>query len=481
MLKVNVDRWGMIKDTFVLPSSGYLVVAGGALLLGGVLGYFNPLYSAAFAGGLFMIFITLIRQDELAITSIIAVHIYVDWYLGLHIVAPLMSLLFLSFYYLARSAQRPWIVPGALWLWALFLVVTIPPSFTGALMVYDIASYYPSDILGALLMFWLGILIARNGAGVKRCFKMLAGLGALLAVHTLIQAVTSVVLFGSSHYDSLLLLTSNYQISSTAAHRAGSFFVDPNWNGTFLATIFFLPFGLFVETRSLLEKACYFLEMSLILVALLFTYSIGAWVALFVGALVFIVFVGRAHYRLLFPVFILIVAGLIIWLFPDQIASQLVHAQASDEVPLRVGAWLTALRVIAAFPWTGVGLGYENYLERSNPFRVAQEYLPLAHPHNSYLEWGAMAGLPVLFLFLALLVYALWQASRNWIVSDRLLRPVLGGGIVAVVVLSVNSWTINAWTLPALAMPGWLILGVIASPFLSGRIGSGSSETLGGQ
>lgn len=479
MLKVNVGRWGIIKDTFVLPSAGSLIVAGGAVLLGGVLGYFNPLYGAAFAGGLFMIFITLIRQDELAITSIIAVHIYVDWYLGLHIVAPLLSLIFLCFYYLARSGQHPWTVPGALWLWALFLVVTIPPSLTGALMVYDIASYYPSDILGALLMFWLGILIARNGAGVKTCFKMVSGLGTLLAIHTLIQAAMGVVLFGSSHYDSLMLLTSNYQISSTAAHRAGSFFVDPNWNGTFLATIFFLPFGLFVETRSLLEKALYLLEMSLILIALLFTYSIGAWVALIVGALAFMIFVGRAHYRLLFPVFILIVVGLIIWLFPDQIANQLVHAQASDEVPLRIGAWLTALRVIAAFPWTGVGLGYQNYLERSDPFRVAQEYLPLAHPHNSYLEWGAMAGLPVLFIFLALLVYALWQAVRNWTASDRLLRPIVGGGIAAIVVLSVNSWTINAWTLPALAMPGWLILGVIASPFLLARIRSGSAETRG--
>ena len=465
MLNVNIGKW----ENITLPSPVAVIVVAGCLLLGGILGYVNPLYSAAFAGCLFMVYITIVRQDELVVTSIIAVHIYVDWYLGLHIIAPLLSLLFLCYYYLARSDHRPWRLPGALLLWAIFLVLTIQPSITGALMLYDAASYYPSDILGALLMFWLGILIGRNEDSVRRCIKLLAGLGALLAVHTIIQATTNIVIFGTSHYDSLLLLTSNYQISLTDAHRAGSFFVDPNWNGTFLATSFFLPFGLLVESRSLLEKLCYLLEMCLILLALLFTYSNGAWLSLFAGLLVFLVFVGRAHYRLLLPILILGAAGILLWLFPNQIASQLVHAQESDEVPLRVGAWLTALRVIAAFPWTGVGLGYENYLERSEPFRVPQEYLPLAHPHNSYLEWGAMAGLPVLFIFLALLLYALWCAVRNWIGASPLFRPVLGGGIAAILVLSVNSWTINAWTLPPLAMTGWLIFGLIASPSLMKR------------
>lgn len=459
-------RWGSIKDIFSLPSPFSQIIVVGALLLGGMLGYINPVYSAAFAGGLFMLVITILRQDELAVTAIIAVHVYVDWYLGLHIVAPLMSLLLLGFYFLARSAQHPWIKPDVFWLWILFLLLTISPAIQGALMLYDAASYYPSDIVGALLMFWLGILIARNYASVHRCYKLLSGLGTLLALHTIIQATTGVVIFGSSHYDALMLLTSNYQIWHSTAHRAGSFFVDPNWNGTFLGMIFFLPFGLFVESSSLPAKALYFLEMCLILPALLFTYSTGAWIAFFVGLLAFIIFVGRTHYRLLLPIFFLVASGIIMVLFPDQISNQLLHVQDPSEVPLRIGAWLTALRVISAFPWTGVGLGYQNYLERSEPFRVPQEYVALAHPHNSYLEWGAMAGLPVLFVFLALLLFALWQGMRNWMSSGHTFRPLLGGGIVSILVLSINSWTINAWTLPALAMPGWFILGVLASPLL---------------
>jgi len=455
-----------MKAMLSLPSPFTWSVIFGALFLGGILGRSNPLYSAALAGGLLMIITTLLRWDELTVTAIIAVHLYVDWYLGLHIVAPLMALLLLGFFYVARSPRHPWLMPSAFWLWIAFLLLTISPAIRGALMLYDAASYYPSDILGALLMFWSGLLIARSYVQVRNCFKLLAALGTLLALHTIIQGTTGIVILGSSHYDELMLLTSNYQIWQSNAHRAGSFFVDPNWNGTFLGMIFFLPFGLFVESSTLLAKALYLIEMCLLLIALLFTYSNGAWLSFFAGLLIFIFFVGRNNYRILMPVLFFIGSEIVLALFPAQIASQWMHAQDPTEVPLRVGAWLTALRVIEAFPWTGVGLGYQNYLERSNPFRVPQEYVMLAHPHNSYLEWGAMAGLPVLCVFLALLLFALWQAIRNWVDCGPVFRPLLGGGITAILVLSVNSWTINGWTLPALAMPGWLILGLLASPLL---------------
>jgi hypothetical protein len=80
---------------------------------------------------------------------------------------------------------------------------------------------------------------------------------------------------------------------------------------------------------------------------------------------------------------------------------------------------------------------------------------------------GAMAGLPVLITFVALIVFALWWALRNWALADVKARCLLAGGIAAVVMLSVNSWSINGWTLPPIAAIGWLVLGVISSPLLT--------------
>jgi O-antigen ligase len=148
--------------------------------------------------------------------------------------------------------------------------------------------------------------------------------------------------------------------------------------------------------------------------------------------------------------------------FPSQVNLLLQHATDPSELTVRSGIWETGIRVIQAFPLTGVGLGHLAYLERSVPYQI----VPVDHPHNSYLEWGAMAGLPVLLVFLALLAFALWQALRNWVRADARTRTLLGAGIAAITALSINSWSIDGWTLPPLAATGWMILGIISSPLL---------------
>ncbi len=94
------------------------------------------------------------------------------------------------------------------------------------------------------------------------------------------------------------------------------------------------------------------------------------------------------------------------------------------------------------------------------------DYIPLDHPHNSYVEWAAMAGLPVLFVFLALLVAGIRLALYNWIKADAQTRALLGSGLALIIALSFNSWSNDCWTLPPLAAIGWLILGAISSPIL---------------
>ncbi len=462
------DDWGeaVLKDrvSFSLPFPVIALLI--ALLTGCVLAAFGTFAIAVVVGIMIMAVVIILRQDELAVTLVIAVHVYVDWYLGLHLFGPLMALILLVICFLGRSPQFPWVEPPGKWLWALFLVVTIYPAIRGGLQLYDLASYYPSDILGALLMFWLGIVIPKNNASARKFFILFAGFATLLAIHTIIQATTGTTLLGTTHYDALLSLTSNFQLDGLDAHRAGSFFIDPNWNGTFFAMVFFLPLGLFIESSSLLGKVVFLAEMALILPALLFSYSNGAWIGVIAGVLVFIVLVGHARYRILLLLLLLLTIGGMLAVFPAQIANQFYHASRPLEVSLRVAVWQTAIRVMLAYPLLGVGLGYENYLIRSDPFRVPAQIVPLAHPHNSYLEWGAMAGIPVLCIFLALLILALWLAIRNWAMSDQRIRPLLGGGIASIITLSINSWSINGWTLPALSMIGWLILGVVASPLL---------------
>ena len=153
--------------------------------------------------------------------------------------------------------------------------------------------------------------------------------------------------------------------------------------------------------------------------------------------------------------------------FPSQLALQLSHANANNESSVHVGGWQTAIRMIAAFPLFGVGLGGQAYLLASDALTCACTAWPLLEPDNSYLEWGAMAGIPVMIVFLLLLGYVFWRSLRTWQSTDISYRPLLGGGIVALVALSVNSLFVAGWTGPdGMTSLGWLVAGLVTSPLI---------------
>jgi O-antigen ligase len=468
--KISEDgRSGILSVSLIFSLAAIAI----ALLLAGVVGVFDPSIWCFVLSAIITIVILLLRQYELAAVGVLVVQLYVDWYSGLHIVGVGGALVLLVIFFCARSPQYPWVAPRALWLWGLFLLLAIQPAIEGAKTRYDLAYYYPNVIFGALLMFWLGMVIARDGASVRRFFQILAVFGAFLAVITIIQAQTGTLWFATSRLDASLAKVSDYElIRGSDIYRLGSFFINPDWNGTFFAVILFIPLGLFLESSSFLEKVLYLVEMFIILPALLFTFSTGAWLAAIAGIIIFAALVGRVNYRIQISMFIIVAVTVLLLGFSSEISHLFQHGSNSDALAQRNGAWSTAIRVIQAHPLTGIGLGLQNYLQRAEPYRVPSQVIPLAHPHNSYLELGAMAGLPVLGVFLALILFALWLALRNWAQADRRKRSLLCGGIAAVIVLTINSLSVNGWTLPPLAATGWLILGMISSPNLAVSLNS---------
>lgn len=451
-----------IREALILFAScvGFILIGLGLTWLVDQLGTRGHYVWQTIIGAAIVAILLLLRQDELLITGLIAISITVDWYLGIHLLATGLGLIVLIFFLLARSPRFPWSQPRLLWLWGLFLLLAIPPSLQGAGNYYDATLYFPNDVLGALLFFWLGLLVARDSANLRRLFFYLSLFGTIIAVHTVIQGAFGKLLLDPS-------ANAIYELNNSDLARVGSFFVDPNWDGTFLAMILPLVLALFVDTPSPIAKILYLCEAAVILPALLFTYSIGAVAGAAAGFLVFILFVGQARYRFIFPTFVLIGVLVILALFPQPITLFMQHYSDPHELSLRSGAWHTALRVIEAFPLTGVGLGLSNYALKSQPYRVPAQYIPLVHPHDSYLEWAAMAGLPVLLIFLILLGTAFWWALRAWVVADKRVRSLLGGGIAAAAALSANSISINGWTLPPLAALGWLVLGACSSILLT--------------
>ncbi|SRR5579883_108319 len=437
------------------------------LLLTGTFSVLDISYILAIIAAILLVASIILRWDPLAVTIVLVIHICFDWYMGYLIIGQLLAFALLIIYFLFRSPQHPWTQPRALWLWGLFLLITISPAARGAISHTDAAYYYPNIILGALLMFWLGMVITTRQEHLATLFKMLAFVGMLFAIHTIIETTTGVFVFAIPRLSTYLAQVSDFQLANANATRAGSLLLNPDWNGAFFAMMLFFPVGLFAQSKSFLGKLLYLVEIFLMMLALLFTYTLGAWIAASGGMMAFVLFAGRGRYRVLIPSLVLVAGLLVMALFPSEVNVLLNRLADPSTFLLRIGAWQTAIQIIKALPLSGLGLGLSVYLQGAEAYRVPAQYRPLAHPHNSYLELGAMGGLPVLFLFLALLLFAFWQAWRNWRSGEVHMRVLLSGGLAAVVALSVNSLSVNGWTLPPLAAIGWLTLGAMASRFVS--------------
>jgi len=485
-MKNNILRWVIKEDRGTIFSDLHfigivilLLSAGGIGFLlppviskmspavdkfGGSIGTFGPAFWGLIIGVLIMAVIIIFRQDEFAATVVVAASIILDWYLHIGFVALLMALVLLLVFFLARSPRYPWATPPALLLWLLFLVLIIFSATRGILTNNEALYFYPGITFGAFIMFWLGTVIARNVTRARLFFITLTGFGTLIAIHAIIQTVTGTFLFASSVNDSYYASLSNLiLIPGLDTQRVGSFLLNPDWSGPFFAVMLFIVLGLFVESASILEKFLYLAETLLLSIALLFTYTFGAFIGVGAGIIVLFILIGRMTYRVLISLMLCLFGIVMTVFFSTQLA--LLQQRPTDSL-IRVGAWQTAFRVISAYPLTGVGLGISNYLERAEPYRVAAQYIPLGHPLNSYLEFGVDGGLPVLLVFVALLLFALWLALRNWMRADVPTRALLGGCIAGIIALSIDSFTNNIWTIPPLATLGWLILGVISSPLL---------------
>lgn len=412
----------------------------------------------------------ILQHDELVIVLVFAIHVYVDWYLQLELSAQLLELGLLLVFFWSRSELRPWVKPRALWLWIAFLLLAIFPALRG-INPLNATNYYFNALFNALPMFWLGLLIALDIASVRRLFKILAAFATILAIHTIIEARTGITLLKNPHYDAILNALLHFELGKTGIFRAEGFMLDPNSNGALFALMLMLPLGLFVDSSSWRAKTLYLVEISLMLLALLFTYSTGAWFSLAMGVLAFIIFVGAMRARIQIVGFLLVVILAGVALFSSQIYHLAQHAMASDEWTLRLGVWQTAIRVIQAFPLAGVGFGW--YMKTSDPYRVPAQYISTYHAHDSYLEVATVGGIPLALLFIALLGLAVWLAFRNWYRADKTVRALLGGGMAAVAALSFYSFTNAGWTLAPLLTVNWLILGVLASPLLLRKPASG--------
>lgn len=459
-------------SSFAVGMPGFAVPVIIALVIGLGLGARATSLGLLIAGLLGVAIIVALRHDIFTATFIIALSLLEDWYgiVALPVTFPVISimvaLVLLVIIFFGQSEERPWISVPNLWVWALCVLVA-SLHLTQGVSLNESIKYDAQVFVNAAVMWTLGVQLVRNSSDLRRLVILLAGFGTLIAIHSIIISLTGIFLFQTS--DALAHLSSalSFRITGTNINRAGSFIGSPDWNGTWMAMLAFLPLGLILSESSRWKQVVFAGEFLLVLIALLVTYSTAAWLALGAGVAVFILLAVKGRQRLYVLGGVLGAPLVVGAIFQRQAQALILHVTASGQLSLRLGAWTTALKIIGAYPLTGFGLGWSTYLERAAPYRVKAQIIPLGHPHDAYLEIAAMAGIPMLLLFITLLILAGRAIAQTYAHAAPQHRAIVSAIIAALIALTVNSIAINGWTLQPLAALGWLLAGALASPALA--------------
>jgi len=232
-------------------------------------------------------------------------------------------------------------------------------------------------------------------------------------------------------------ISSDFALDYLQRNRVFFPFVTPDALGGYLIMILMLMLVDKKYTWFILPVFC----------ALLLTKSLGAFLSLFFGLVIF--FCLQDTLRKKKVVFFLGLSALaIVLIFVIRQLTSKEHAQPVFSILTRISYWQDALYVIKAHPITGVGLG--------NFGLAASRYA-----HNSYLQIWAEAGVLGIISFLAVVFiiirtgYARIKQSKDSVIFKGLMA--------ALIVLLFHNFIDFTFFLPEVSFIWWVIAGLVIS------------------
>lgn len=264
-------------------------------------------------------------------------------------------------------------------------------------------TYYLMEKLPALWQWLSVILVYFIILSVSKSRYELTGLLFLIAGIVLLVAIDAIrehyaVVTGSSYSHDL---------------RIGGIFLKGGENdlGALLAEFVIVPILLLFVTQIKFVKVILLGTIATILVALLFTYSRGAYLGAALGLITFVLLLGKKR---LF--FILLVIGIIVpSVMPESVIERVQMTTSVDEneqfessASSRIAFWKAGMEMLKDTPMTGVG--YQRYsVELPNYMSVIGQ---ARTPHNQFVSVFSEMGLPggIVFIWLFVSFFKLGQS-----------------------------------------------------------------------
>lgn len=218
--------------------------------------------------------------------------------------------------------------------------------------------------------------------------------------------------------------------------RAYASFGNPNVYAVFLIVAIVLSLTYALDKKRGKERIYYFTVFGFNLVAMVLTWTRGAWLALILSLLAYLVLhLRRAPKLLLFPLAVIPVA---LSFLPDTFIQRLmsIFNMADSSVASRLSIWRSSLLMLKDNIFTGVGVGETSFKEEF--LKYAEDAVTAPHSHNVFLELACQAGIFTLAVFLFILLVRVQHIStyRPYIKSSSLTSPITMTGIAVFALLT---------------------------------------------
>ncbi len=212
--------------------------------------------------------------------------------------------------------------------------------------------------------------------------------------------------------------------------RITAFLHNPNVLACYLILCLPLIFALLTEGKNGRGRRIF--SLLLLVAALVFTWSRGAWVALFMALLLFVLLAAKKPFRWFFGLGLLL-PNLLLFA-PDSVARRISSifsvfgGSIDSSVYYRFKIWRSSLLLFFDNLWGGIGVSSENFQKSYLPYAVSGAEVA-EHSHNLFLQIGIEMGVFALAAFLLLLVFALRKVLSPVSKDPLEVRyPVLGVG-----------------------------------------------------
>jgi O-antigen ligase len=258
--------------------------------------------------------------------------------------------------------------------------------------------------------------------------------------------------------------------------RVVAFFTTPNAVGLYLAPVVMLTLSLIKGTvnnnchscesrnprllgdgfRILVRNDKWLLGMTVLfaVLAIFFSFSQGAWIALGAGIVAMTYFLGYKKTAV-----IAVVTGILVAFAIPQIRAAVLFKDQSGQN--RLTLWHHSMTFLTASPKNFVlGAGIRQYFRKvEKPYYNPEEMERLIYPHNMFLNFWTEIGLFGMISFVGILAYSFYLAFK---IKNR--DKMLGSALIAtLVVLIVHGLVDVPYFKNDLSMLFWIIIATIFS------------------